>query len=340
MSVDGQNIAYGKPEDALHARFTQSIAVTRDFGAPKPSGTQLGMTGVIFEDVMTKAKSDKRPLTDRATNRKALRMQHRIERNEYTTRVGSMPLPSESEPNSNAHRGNPEAAPSFLRPESSAVFKQMLKYNPLQAQVIETLWTADNASLGECVKPLMALASPQPFRPLYPDPILPPQKNGSCPYCHTDIFNRKLWGHGRRAMHLLECHQNKHSVTFCLQCAMFVGNRLFRGHMCQDLDLERSGIYGVIVWRKLVIAEGRCPYGVSRVCRRRRFRDPQRLKSHIEGVHIRKQSEGDQKCPAEGCDIVAPSKEGLRVHLQGTHYVRMWNSTTTISSQLAQSDEV
>ncbi|KAF2629284.1 hypothetical protein BU25DRAFT_420158 [Macroventuria anomochaeta] len=87
VSVDGQNIAYGKPEDASHARFTQSIAVTRDFGAPKPSGTQLGMSSVVFEDAISRAKSDKKPLTDRATYRKALRLQHKMERDEYATRL-------------------------------------------------------------------------------------------------------------------------------------------------------------------------------------------------------------------------------------------------------------
>jgi hypothetical protein len=204
------------------------------------------MAGFIFKDVMTKAKSDQKPLTDRATNRKALKMQHRIERNKHTTRVSSMTLPLESGSNSNAHHGNPESAPSFPRSESSEVFRQMLKYNPLQAQVIEALWTADNASLGECVKSLMALASPKPFRPLYPGPVLPLQENGSCPYCHDDLF--RTHSHGRRAMHVLQYHQDEYSVTFCLQCAMFVDNRLLKGRMCLDLDLERSGVYGVIVW--------------------------------------------------------------------------------------------
>lgn len=115
----------------------------------------------------------------------------------------------------------------------------MLKYNLRQASVIKTLWTEENASFGECVKPLMALASPKAFQPVYPD-ILPPQKNGTCPYCFVDVSNRHQWSNSRRAMHLLQCHQKERSVNFCLQCVMYVDNPLIRGHMCLDLDLERS----------------------------------------------------------------------------------------------------
>lgn len=329
ISVDGQSIAYGKPEDASHARFTQSIAVTRDFGAPKPSGTQMGMGSVVSKSALEKAKSSMRITTDLSLYRKARQLQHTMARNEYNASVGKMQA---SESDSDAQDRDNQGSVSLPRsPQSSAVFKQMLKYNPLHARVLETLWTAETASLGECVKPLVALASPKPYRPWYPDPVLSPKENGRCPYCFRKLYDKRLFNsHRHRARHVLECHQIIHSVTFCVQCAMFVDNRLIEGHMCLDLDLEDNGIYGVILWRSLVISEGRCPYGAGLACEDRLFTDPQSLKSHINGVHIKKEAEGYQKCPATDCSVTAESKDHLRAHLQERHYVRMWRVGVTI----------
>ena len=96
ISVDGQSIAYGKPEDASHARFTQSIASTRDFGAPKPSGTQMGMASVVSESAIEKPKSGVRPITDITMFLKARKLQHIMARNEYYASVGKMQVPSKS----------------------------------------------------------------------------------------------------------------------------------------------------------------------------------------------------------------------------------------------------
>ncbi|KAF1924803.1 uncharacterized protein M421DRAFT_271125 [Didymella exigua CBS 183.55] len=330
ITVDAQNVAYNKPEDASHARFSHSIAVTRDVAAFKPSGSQMGIAGVVSKDGMLRARSDQSPRTDRATFRKALKLQHRKDREEYISRAGSMLAQGESELDSDVQeRGDPEIVPSFQRPESSPVFKQMLKYNSLQVRVIETLRTAERASLGECVKPLMALANTKPFRPFYPDPVLPPKKDGDCPYCNQDISQRH-WGRGRRAIHLLQCHQKNNPVRFCLQCAMFVHDKLWPDHQCIDLN-ERRKIFGVITWRKLVIGEGRCPYGGGQCCGRGPFMDSKALKTHIEGVQIKQQPEGAHSCPAEGCGLVAPSKNDLRLHFQKTHYIKMWLSAATIS---------
>jgi hypothetical protein len=255
--------------------------------------------------------------------RKAKRLQHIIERDRYNASIEDMQAPSERVSDLDAQDHNIQAPLSSLqRPEASAVLRQMLKYNPLHAQVLETLWAAENASLAECVKPLVGLASSKPYQAWYPDPVLPPLDSGCCPYCYETLSNgRKPWSHSRRAEHVLNCHQIVHSVTFCLQCAMFVDNRLIGGHMCLDLDLERNGIYGVLSWRKLIISEGRCPYGAGLACGKRRFTDPQRLKTHIEGMHVKKRAEGHQICPVRDCKVEAKSKDDLRAHLQKRHYI-------------------
>lgn len=331
MTVDAQAIANNMPEDVLYARYSQSIAVTRDFGAPKPHGSQMGISSIVSRDVLDTAKCEpsSRRTTERSTLRRARRIQHQMECAEYMAKAKG---PPERVSDSDIEECDTSEDALFpRRPKASAVFKQMLKYNPLQACVIETLWTAEQASLGECVKALTALANPKPFKPFYPYPVLPPKKNGNCPYCCADIFAHKV-GHGRRAEHLLQCHQAKHFVSFCLQCAMFVDDRLWSGHQCLDLDLEHSGIYGVILWRNLVISEGRCPYGVGRSCEQRRWRDLKLLNHHIEVAHLKKKPEGAQKCPSEACGVFVPSKSDLRSHFHRTHRIHMKRSTCVMSA--------
>lgn len=292
----------------------------------------MGMPGVLFKDIANMSRSRKTTQTERATVRRALKLQHLQARDEYIARAGStlQVASDQSEPDCGSQgQSDPTALPPLKRPKPSPVFRQMLKYNSLQARVIETLWTANCASLGECVEPLTALASTESFRPFYPDPVLPPKKNGNCSYCHQNI-SQTNWGHGRRATHLLQCHQRENTAHFCFQCAMFVHDKLWSAHQCLDLD-ERRNIYGVIMWRKLVISEGRCPYGADQYCGKRRFNDHKALKTHIDGVHIEKQPEGAQSCPAEDCVLVTPTKDHLRLHFQETHYIKMWLSAVTIS---------
>lgn len=289
MTVDAQSIANGMPEDVSYARSSQSIAITRDLGAPKPHGSQMGMPSIVSEDNLEIAKSElsSRKSTRKTTLRRARQIQYRKERTAYMAR--SIDLDKSNSDSDFAKESQDEA---FLRrPKPSAVFKQMLKYHPMQARVIETLWTAEKASLGECVKAMMALANPDAFKPFYPHPVLRPTKNGECPYCLDDLFGQKV-SQGRRAEHLLQCHERKHCVTFCFQCAMFVADRLSSGHQCLDLDLARSGVYGVVLWKNLVISEGRRPHGVGQECEHRFWIDVRSLSNHIEACHLKKKVEG------------------------------------------------
>lgn len=321
MTADAQAIANDMPEDVDFSRYSGSIAFTRDFGAPKPHGSRMGMSTSISADVLEIARSrlSGRKITKRALKRRAYRVQHEKECAEYMVKTRT---PGEQRPDIAGAQYDLSAENVFVsrRPEPSAVFKHMLKYNPLQVRVIETLWTAEQASFGECVKAMMAVANPEPPKLFYPHPVLPPQKNGECPYCFMDLFASHM-GHHRRAAHLLRCHQYEHLVSFCLQCAMFVDDRLWNGHQCLDLDMELEGTYGVILWRGLVIGEGRCPYGAGRICEERRWRDVKLLNYHIESAHLREKEEGAQSCPAEGCGVLVASKDSLREHFDKAHRI-------------------
>jgi hypothetical protein len=71
ISVDAQAIAYDEPEDNLYTDFAQSIAYTRDFGAPKPANSKVGVSSVPSKDVL-----------------KTRREQYKIEREEYYEKAG------------------------------------------------------------------------------------------------------------------------------------------------------------------------------------------------------------------------------------------------------------
>jgi hypothetical protein len=43
MTINAHILADNMPEDVLYARDSQILAITRDFGAPKPHRSQTGM---------------------------------------------------------------------------------------------------------------------------------------------------------------------------------------------------------------------------------------------------------------------------------------------------------
>jgi hypothetical protein len=211
-----------------------------------------------------------------------------------------------------------------LRPEPTNLFQHMLRYNHLQARVIETLWSTEVVSLSQCVRPLMALANPGPFRPRYPDPLLPATSNGNCPYCNQNIGGMK---HINSALHLLDCHCMKLRVEFCFDCATFIESE--KTHTCPYSDALK-GIYGVIVWRGLLIREGRCPFGPDHGCHDNHgWRDSQSLRVHVSRhLDVLKDLVA---CPHKNCSDQLRSGEDLRTHLHETHRIYLVTYSTLLA---------
>lgn len=262
ISVDAQALAYDKPQDTSHAEYSQSIALTRDFAAPKPPRSVMGILPIPSQEILDMVITAHPKSRSEMIVRKARRLQHQDDVAKYTKNVQTAMVLDDGDSASAFEHTDSENIHVSLRPGPTAKFSQMLKYNVEQARVIEMLWTAEDPSLGECVEPLMALACPKPFRPLYPVPVLPPKKNGRCPYCHIDVRTLR---HARLATHLLLCHSYTRQEQFCHQCAIFINSEALGDHRCPGVH-ENKQDYGVTSWRGLVISEGSCPYG-TRGCR-------------------------------------------------------------------------
>lgn len=318
--------------------FVQSIGFTRDIDAPKPGYSILGAQAVIPSDVIEevaraypKARSD-------FIMRKARRMHFTREREAYY-KEASREIPtvhgtsgddqSELEVNNGVSSGSSdlEEEPNLknttvvhIRPKPSPEFKQMLKYNPLQARVIETLWSPDEVSFAESIQPLMSLAKPEPFCVQYPHPVKPITKQGNCPYCSEDLKRLKsFW----RGLHLLDCHCAVHGVRFCFDCAKFFKEM----HQCPEND-HTNTVYGVLVWRGLLIREGRCPFGST--CYKRRWKGYQNLKNHIES-HLKRLVQFPSLCPHPTCQILCASTEEMRCHLHTVHKIRLMKQQARVS---------
>ena len=198
----------------------------------------------------------------------------------------------------------------------------MLRYNRLQAEVISILWSTREASFTESIRPLMGLSSSEKFAPNYPGIIRSPSQNNRCPYCRTSVEKLKS---PYIAMHLLECHCESFGYAFCISCAQTIPKDEELAHLrsCRNRkDYERSTLFnGVIVWRGLVIAEGRCPFPDR--CSKIRWRRQEDLQRHIED-HLSAMTEGEVQCPHERCRKPCDSIRGLRIHFGEIHRLKYW----------------
>ncbi|KAF2866590.1 hypothetical protein BDV95DRAFT_203713 [Massariosphaeria phaeospora] len=137
ISVDAQAIAYDELEDNLYTDFAQSIAYTRDFGAPKPANSKVEVSSVPSK-VVLKAVADAHP-SSRAEMimRKARREQYKIDREEYSEEAGrvnsalEIDATSEDQVDTETTDKPEKELPVSLRPQPSPDFKQIMKYNPL-----------------------------------------------------------------------------------------------------------------------------------------------------------------------------------------------------------------
>jgi hypothetical protein len=242
ISVDAQAIAYNEPEDNLYTDFTQSIAYTRDFGAPKPANSKVEVLSVPSKDVL-KAVDNAHPSSrPEMILRKARREQYKIDREGYYKEAGRVNPALKLDDTSSKDQLDTETTEKpekeltvSLCPRPSPDFKQIMKYNPLQARVIETLWGYKQASLAECIRPMMALANPEPFRALYPSPVMPATVDERCPYCEQDLTRFKT---PKYSLHLLDCHCISNNAYFCFDCATFIDKSCGEKHLCPDFDLS------------------------------------------------------------------------------------------------------
>jgi hypothetical protein len=138
ISVDAQAIAYDEPEDNLYTDFAQSIAYTRDFGAPKPTNSKVGVLSVPSKDVL-KAVANAHPSSPlEMILRKARREQYKIDREEYYEKAGRVnpalkldDASSEDQLDTETTEKPEKELTVSLRPRPSSDFKQIMKYNLL-----------------------------------------------------------------------------------------------------------------------------------------------------------------------------------------------------------------
>jgi hypothetical protein len=69
----------------------------------------------------------------------------------------------DDEPVPIAERTTGHVTDTRVKPKLSPLFRQMLKYNTVQASVIDSLWSAKSTSIETSVRPLLPLASSKEF---------------------------------------------------------------------------------------------------------------------------------------------------------------------------------
>jgi hypothetical protein len=298
MSLDAQSIAYDKPEDTPYTEFSQSIAHTRDVGGPKPANAELGVNIVPSREILD-AVIRTHPKSRNCTIMKiARRKQHALNLEKYTkeSRMLESAGRETSDIDLNCHKTSP-------------MFHHILKYNPLQKEVITALWHSKSTSLVEAIQPMMILSRPEPFQAQYSGHIPAITKDGRCPYCEKQLRST------RAAIHILQCYCDKNQVRFCFDCATIISTGQ---HTCPRPD-ALSATYGVITWRGLLIREGRCPYPQC-IYKARRWKDAQPLKIHVER-HLSTEEETNLRCPVVGCNNPCSTIHDLRIHLQHLHRI-------------------
>jgi hypothetical protein len=135
--------------------FTRSIAFTRDLNSPKPHGSTLDKRDPrpatkFVEQVAARFPKNKK----NDVMRKARRVEFLERRKTY--RHDDEPVPI-------AERTTGHVTDTRVKPKLSPLFRQMLKYNTVQASVIDSLWSAKSTSIETSVRPLLPLASSKEF---------------------------------------------------------------------------------------------------------------------------------------------------------------------------------
>jgi hypothetical protein len=338
MSLDAQAIAYDKPEDHVHIEFSQSIAYTRDFGGPKPANCRPGPALPPSEEILKTATDALPNSTPRAILRKAHQIQFKLDREKYQKEVEHASTPSQvtssacndstdetsESTGDNQDRDTTGFVTLPLTPQPSEVFKQIMKYHPIQAEVIKALWHSKVDSLAEAVRPMMALSKPDPCQFFYQAPVRPLTRQGRCPYCGKNV---NVMGKSRLARHLMQCHCSEYNDVFCYDCATFVDEDK---HICSDSG-SLNQLYGAIIWRGLLIHQGRCPFSLGQWCDQKRWNEPKALKSHVES-HLRRLPDTTLHCPDEVCQKPCLTKHDLRKHLQDVHRIYLISAREALAS--------
>ncbi|KAF2872038.1 hypothetical protein BDV95DRAFT_33231 [Massariosphaeria phaeospora] len=314
VGIDTQNVVRNLSEDMEHVDFSRSIGFTRDLNAPKPFGATLSKHNLHpTEDIFQETVAGLPKSSRRVIRKKAHTILYMRRRAAHHDNIELVPTEKRCAGNETSAR---------VTPEASSIFTHMLKYNTLQASIIDNLWSTDALSLEECVRPILALANPQKFRPWYQQPVKPPTADMECPYCKVALRER----HRDQALHLLCCHCSLHNVNFCFYCAQFIDRGLEPEEKkncnvhpgCTEFNREDK-LCGVVCWRGLVIRPGRCPFCVNIDSI---WLDELSLKKHIN-KHLETLREGAFNCPQRLCNQQYTSRDGLSNHLVTFHGIDM-----------------
>jgi hypothetical protein len=299
IGIDTQNVVRNLPEDQLHVDLTRSIAFARDINRPKPHGSTLDTRDVcpdrtIIGEISAQfPKDNKKEIMRKARRQQFLEMQKAYRDNDT-------PAP-------NAQRVTGLNVQARINPTPSPLFRQMLKYNTIQASVIENLWSCRSTSISTSVELLLPLTTGQDFCVWYPQPVKPPSADMICPYCKANFAKRTKRA---TALHILDCHLARYQSSFCFDCADFSDTKT---HSCSSYDLENISC-GVVYWRDLVIRPGRCPFCWDG----RDWLDALKLRDHIQS-HLGCLDEDSLSCPHRLCSEQHSSRADLQNHLISLH---------------------
>jgi hypothetical protein len=294
IGVDTQSLVKGIAEESKHTDLTQSIAFTRDLSIPKPHGSTLDKRHdpVPSKDTLRQVQAKFPNARTSDIRRKARKEEYRKLRD---THMNTPKLAADTE------RITESAAGSRVNPEPTREFHLMLKYNTLQASVIDSLWSGKGASFQVSTPPLMALSREELPSVWYPEPIKPPTRDMCCPYCDKDIKNSKK---GYKAEHIMDCFEAGIKGSFCFDCVKVKEAT----HVCFKLRREDLSC-GAIYWRDLLIKPGWCVYCENT------WNNGQNLKVHVNRHVTRLRGEGPYICPHPKCaGGQFHSKDDLRAH--------------------------
>lgn len=202
------------------------------------------------------------------------------------------------------------------------IHKTILDFNTYQRQAVDILWGQKESSNSLLLDGLLSLADPKVFAPFY--------SNVDCSVTeskeHTQCFQRLDSRPGSRNVHFLKCHAMKiqdAGARYCLDCRVCIDDQDKHDKM---VHLPHDALYGVVVWRQLILRTGRCPFCVN-VARRQgqrdglqRYLDSRLLAGHIEYYHL---SPTVSKCPHPSCQDITMSKAELRQHLWTSHMIAL-----------------
>jgi hypothetical protein len=225
IGINTQNVVRNLSEDQLHVDLTCSIPFARDINGPKPRRPTLDMRDVCPNHTIIGEVSARFPKNKKKEIMRKARRQQFLETQKAYRNNNNTPAPS-------AQQVTGLNVQARVNPTPSPLFRQMLKYNTIQASVIENLWSSRSTSISTSVELLLPLTTRQDFCVWYPQPVKPSSADLICPYCKANFAKRTKRA---TALHILDCHLARYQSSICFDGADF---RDTKTHSCSSYDLE------------------------------------------------------------------------------------------------------